>query len=58
MREKRDFKLRSRDKNRRELTPQKLMKILNETEGGERAKEAYRELTGQDPPVEMEVTND
>ena len=48
MKEKRDFTLKRRT---RPITPEKLMKILNETEGGERAKEAYRNLTGEEPPV-------
>lgn len=48
MKEKRDFSLkRSAGKP---LTPEKLMHILNQTEGGERAKEAYRDLTGEEPP--------
>lgn len=47
MKEKRDFSLKRRD---RPLTPEKLMSILNQTEGGEQAKEAYRNLTGEEPP--------
>lgn len=47
MKEHRDFSLRRRE---RSLTPEKLMYILNQTEGGERAKEAYRKLTGCEPP--------
>ena len=47
MKEKRDFILKRRDKP---LTPEKLMHILNQTEGGERAREAYRNLTGEEPP--------
>ena len=46
MREPRDWKKR----NSKPLTPEKLMHILNQTEGGERAKEAYRNLTGKEPP--------
>ena len=55
MREKRDFSLRC---NAKPITPEKLMRILNQTEGGERAKDAYRNLTGEEPPEEMEETND
>ena len=50
MKEKRDFAM-ERPKDR-PLTPEKLMQILNQTEGGERAKEAYRNLTGEEPPEE------
>lgn len=46
MREIKDW--RKRNQNR--LTPEKLMDILDKTEGGERAKEAYRNLTGMEPP--------
>lgn len=53
MKEKRDFTLKRRDKP---LTPEKLMHILNQTEGGERAKETYRNLTGEEPPEEDEVS--
>ena len=53
MKEKRDFTLKR--PIRKPLTPEKLMEILNQTEGGERAKEAYRKLTGEEPPVD-EVT--
>ena len=52
MKEKRDFTLERRD---RPLTPEKLMNILNQTQGGERAKEVYRNLTGEEPPDD-EVT--
>ena len=55
MREKRDFSLR---RNAKPITPEKLMRILNQTEGGERAKDAYRNLTGEEPPEEMEETNE
>ena len=48
MKEKRDFTLKR--PIRKPLTPEKLMEILNQTEGGERAKEAYRNLTGKEPP--------
>lgn len=48
MKEKRDFTLK-RPKGK-PLTPEKLMNILNQTEGGERAKEAYKNLTGEEPP--------
>ena len=47
MKEKRDFTLKRPNKP---LTPQKLMNILNQTEGSERAREAYRNLTGEEPP--------
>ena len=47
MREKRDFKLERKGKT---LTPERLMRILNQTEGGERAKQAYKRLTGLNPP--------
>ena len=47
MKEKRDFTLERRD---RPLTPEKLMNILNQTQGGERAKDVYRNLTGEEPP--------
>ena len=47
MREKRDFRLRREGKP---LTPERLMRILNQTEGGERAIKAYKELTGLNPP--------
>ena len=46
MRELKDW----RKRKHRPLTPEKLMHILNQTEGGERAKEAYRSLTGEEPP--------
>lgn len=46
MREHRDWKKR----NHGPLTPEKLMHILNQIEGGERAKEVYRNLTGEEPP--------
>lgn len=47
--EHRDFSLKRRT---RPLTPEKLMHILNQTEGGERAKQAYKRLTGLNPPPE------
>lgn len=47
--EHRDFALRRRTKP---LTSEKLMHILNQTEGGERAKQAYKRLTGLNPPPE------
>ena len=47
MKEHRDFRLRRKTKP---LTPEKLMSILNQTEGGERAKRAYKRLTGLNPP--------
>lgn len=53
MREKCNFKLER--PVGKPLTPEKLMKILEETEGGERARDAYRRLTGEDP---REVTTD
>ena len=46
MREIKDWRKRCQNK----LTPEKLMEILDKTEGGERAKEAYRNLTGLEPP--------
>lgn len=49
MKEHRDFNLR---RKARPLTPEKLMNILNQTEGGERAKHAYKRLTGLNPPAE------
>lgn len=51
MKEKRDFSLRRRA---RPLTPEKLMDILDKTEGGERAREAYKRLTGLNPPPEAD----
>lgn len=45
--EHRDFTLRRKT---RPLTPEKLMRILNQTEGGERARRAYKRLTGLNPP--------
>ena len=53
MKQKHDFSLKR--SIRRPLTPEKLMNILNQTEGGERAREAYRNLIGKEPP-EDEVT--
>ena len=50
MREQKDWKRRRHEP----LTPEKLMNILNQTEGGERARETYRKLTGEEPP-ESEV---
>ena len=51
MREHRDFSLRRRA---RPLTPEKLMQILDRTEGGKRAKETYKKLTGLNPPPEKD----
>lgn len=48
MREIRDW----RKRKSKPLTPETLMRILNQTEGGERAKKAYKELTGLNPPPE------
>ena len=45
--EHRDFSLRRRTKP---LTPEKLMSILDQTEGGKRARQAYKQLTGLSPP--------
>lgn len=42
MKEHRDFTLKRRD---RHLTSENLMRILDQTEGGDRAKEAYKRLT-------------
>ena len=47
MKEHRDFTLRRRT---RPLTPEKLMSILNQTEGGEKARQAYKRLTRLNPP--------
>lgn len=47
MKEHRDFSLRRKSKP---LTPEKLMDILDRTEGGKRAKETYKKLTGLNPP--------
>ena len=49
MKEKRDFSLKRKTKP---LTPEKLMRILDQTEGGERAKQVYKRLTGLNPPPE------
>ena len=49
MKEKRVFRLRE---NHEPLTPDTLMNILNQTEGGERAKQTYKYLTGMNPPPE------
>ena len=49
--EHRDFALKRRAKP---LTQEKLMHILNQTEGGERAKQVYKRLTGLNPPPEDE----
>lgn len=49
MKEHRDFNLRRKV---RPLTPEKLMDILNQTEGGERAGQVYKRLTGLNPPAE------
>ena len=38
----------------RPLTPEKLMSILDRTEGGKRAKETYKKLTGLNPPPEKD----
>ena len=55
MREIKDWRKRS---NHNKLTPEKLMEILDKTEGGERAREAYRDLTGLEPPeVKDDVKN-
>lgn len=51
MKEHRDFRLRREGKP---LTPEHLMRILNKTEGGERAKQAYKRLTGMNPPPEKD----
>lgn len=51
MREHRDFSLR---RKARPLTPEKLMSILDRTEGGKRAKETYKKLTGLNPPSEKD----
>ena len=48
MREIRDW----RKRKGKPLTPETLMRILNQTEGGERAQKAYKELTGLNPPPE------
>ena len=37
-------------RNHKPLTPERLMRILDKTEGGERAREVYRRLTGEEPP--------
>lgn len=47
MKEIKDWRKRN---NHNKLTPEKLMEILDKTEGGERAKEAYHNLTGMEPP--------
>lgn len=47
-----------RKRNQNRLTQEKLMEILDKTEGGERAREAYRNLTGMEPPeVKDDVKN-
>lgn len=51
MKERRDFSLRRKAKP---LTPEKLMSILDHTEGGKRAKETYKKLTGLNPPPEKD----
>lgn len=51
MREPKDWKKR---RQHEPLTPEKLMRILNQTEGGERAKETYKNLTGEEPPENTE----
>ena len=43
----RDFSLKRKT---RPLTPETLMRILDKTEGGERARQAYKLLTGLNPP--------
>lgn len=48
MREIRDW----RKRKTKPLTPEILMRILNQTEGGERAKKTYKNLTGLNPPPE------
>lgn len=48
MKESRDWK---KKRNQKLLTPEKLMHILNQIEGGERAKETYMKLTGKEPPA-------
>ena len=55
MREKRDFKL---ERKGNALTPERLMRILNQTEGGERAKQAYKRLTGLNPPPDEKSVED
>lgn len=47
MTEQRDFSLRRKTKP---LTPETLMRILDQTEGGDRARQAYKRLTGLNPP--------
>lgn len=49
MREKREFNRRS---NSGRLTPEKLMKILTDTDVEHVAIEKYKELTGFNPPPE------
>lgn len=49
MREKRDFKLRRKGKD---LSPDRLMKILRQVDVRERADETYKRLTGLNPPPE------
>ena len=51
MKEHRDFSLRRKT---RPLTPEKLMDILDRTEGGEKARETYKKLTGLNPPPEKD----
>lgn len=51
MKEHRDFSLRRKS---RPLTPEKLMGILDKTEGGKRARETYKKLTGLNPPPEKD----
>lgn len=54
--ERRDFALKRRTKP---LTPEKLMHILNQTEGGDRAKQVYKHLTGLNPlPEDGEIVTE
>ena len=52
MKEHRNFGLRRKS---RPLTPENLMDILDGTEGGKRAKETHKMLTGLNPPPEEET---
>ena len=49
MREKHDFELRRKG---RHLSPDRLIKILRQTDMRERADETYKNLTGLNPPPE------
>ena len=51
MKEHRDFSFRRKT---RPLTSEKLMDILDRTEGGEKARETYKKLTGLNPPPEKD----